>query len=39
VKGWEEWLGGRGGVVEKGENSEENDWGGVVKKKDTISLM
>ena len=24
---------GRGGVVEKGENSEENDRGGVVKKK------
>jgi hypothetical protein len=25
--------GGEGGVVEKGENSEENDRGGVVKKK------
>ena len=33
-------VGRGGGVAEKGENSEENDRGGVVKeKKDTISLM
>jgi hypothetical protein len=30
--------GGEGEVVEKGENSEENDRGGAVKK-DTISLI